>query len=152
MEEFHNAQQVGQVRQFVFISMSILLNVDKSANIKQLQYTNLCDQHTQRDIDTKSWMSFMYTAICLQVYACMFWHTQGRPDSMKWCVQTSRIVELKHQTFRVCIRARCNIDFFLNEYAPDGKSVGDVNQCSKVGTEIEPCLWQIWQFTWGNYT
>ena len=39
MEEFHNAQQVGQVRQFVFISMTILLNVDKSANIKQLQYT-----------------------------------------------------------------------------------------------------------------
>ena len=94
----------------------------------------------------------MYTAICLQIYACMFWHTQGRPDSMKWCVQTSRIVELKHQTFKVCIRARCKIDFFLNEYAPDSKCVGDVNQRSKVGTEIEPFLWQIWQFTWGNYT
>ena len=39
MEEFLNAQQVGQVRQFVFISMTILLNVDKSTNIKQLQYT-----------------------------------------------------------------------------------------------------------------
>ena len=54
MEEFHKAQQGGQVRQFVFISMTILLNVDESANIKTVTIHNLCDQHTQCNIDTKS--------------------------------------------------------------------------------------------------